>query len=224
MRLKRLGIVAAGLLVLCGGVEAQASIIGQTNRAHARIGTGYFDGASGPFVEVDALRLYDSTPFTFGGPAVLMPATGAGWRDLVLTTNVTDTGTRRTVNLSMTTADDSSILDQSIVDTLTPSEQFFFEFYALERPQTDDQMVQPYDYTYTLLGLDGKHLPLSGTLASPFLIPGSRYISPLSPAGPDFFGLTPRGFSMTFSYNIVPAPGTAALFACTAVLASCRRR
>jgi len=223
MSFKVIGFVLAG--VACCNGTAAASIVGQTNRATVRVGTGYFaDGGNGPFVEVDARQLYAPTSFAFGGGATSMQALGAGWRDLQLSTSVVDVGTHRTVTLSMATLDGAAILDQSVVTPLIHSDFYFLSFSLLDGSPSDDQMAPPSSYTYTLLGMAGKQSQSSGTSGSIYLLGGSTYYDSHSPAGPSFFGLTPRGYSMKYEYTLVPSPGSCALLVGATSLASQRRR
>jgi hypothetical protein len=202
--------------------QVDASILGQENWARVQIGSGYYAGGSGPLIVVDSLTLYSYTPFTFGGSPVVMDSLEPGARDLLLTTSVSDVGNRRTVTWSMSTLDGSAIMNQSVVDKLTKSERYFL-YFNLSGSPTDDQMVSPYSYAYSLLGLNGKQSLSTGT-STGLLYSGTEYRSEHSPAGPNFFNLTPRGYSMTYAYDIIPSTATTAILACGTVLMPRRRR
>lgn len=179
-----------------------------------------FSAAGGAFAAGPGVHTVGSTSALAGIPGVTA--------DMVITSSVTTVGTTRTLTISMIAANGAAIAAPGLGIGGALVDSIFFELPDLNGgPDLFDDADKVGAASGTFNLLDNTGASLFGTAAgiddfgTSFSVGNGVTTGP----GSDLFGFAPiGGGTWTISYEIVPAPGAAALLAMGGLVAARRRR
>ena len=184
-----------------------------------------YDLVSGDLSNVRNRTLYSAAMHTLAGDPTLMSARPpSGVSDMLVTSVVETIGMTRTIAIRFETVTGEAMIEQSYVDSLGPADGYDLSFEHFG-PIVDPDRVGSVRSDRSLLGLDGETFGGGFTTDNFFYSQAIDTLGDIdSPAGPDFFGLTPIGIEYRYTYQVVPTPGTAFGLALVGLAAARHRR
>ncbi|MCC5829946.1 MAG: PEP-CTERM sorting domain-containing protein [Phycisphaeraceae bacterium] len=177
-----------------------------------------FEPTDDPDEDMMEFPVFGWVPYQLGDPPLDLSPLGSLGSPMRVSSSVETVGDQRSIVVRLETIDGGAIFQESDVDDMVEPDfdgtvtGYGISFSLFAFIVEDPDRVSPWTLVTSILNGNGEDW-VSTPSESEFFAGGFGFSDGMnSPAGPDFFGVTPSGFQAVYSYQI-PEPASLALAA-----------